>query len=109
MVDTIISVVENLGYHNFLLIVTESGWPSAGLNVATVDNAQAYNNNLIRHVLSNAGTPKRMGRSIETYIFSILNNLIRHVLYNAGTLKRMERSIETYVFAILNENEKPGG
>ena len=73
MVDTIISAMENLGYHNFLLIITESGWPSAGLNVATVDNAQAYNNNLIRHVLSNAGTPKRMGRSIDTHIFAILN------------------------------------
>jgi len=73
IVDTIISAMEDLGYHDFPFIITESGWPSAGLNVATVDNAQAYNNNLIRHVLSNAGTPKRPGRSIETYIFAIFN------------------------------------
>nr|ABK25991.1 unknown [Picea sitchensis] len=74
IVDTIISAMEDLGYPNVPLIVTESGWPSAGkINVATIQNAQTYNNNLIRHVLSNAGTPKRPGRSIETYIFALFN------------------------------------
>jgi len=72
IVDTIISAMEDLGY-NVPLIVTESGWPSAGkINVTTIQNAQTYNNNLIRHVLSNAGTPKRPG-SIETYIFALFN------------------------------------
>jgi len=73
LVDTFLSAIEALGYPNIPLIVTESGWPSGGADVATVDNARAYNNNLIRHVLSNAGTPKRPGTSIETYIFSLFN------------------------------------
>eukprot|EP00253_Pinus_taeda_P010649 PITA_10649 len=74
IVDTIISAMENLGYDNIPLIVTESGWPSGGnINVATIEYARTYNNNLIRHVLSNAGTPKRPGRSIETYIFALFN------------------------------------
>lgn len=73
LVDTLISAMEALGYPNIPLIVTESGWPSAGVDVATVDNARTYNNNLIRHVLSNEGTPKRPGTSIETYIFALFN------------------------------------
>jgi exo-beta-1,3-glucanase (GH17 family) len=73
MVDTLLSAMEALGYPNVPIVITESGWPSAGADVATVENAQAYNNNLIQHVLSNAGTPKRPGTSIETYIFAIFN------------------------------------
>jgi exo-beta-1,3-glucanase (GH17 family) len=73
MVDTLLSAMEALGYPNVPIVITESGWPSAGADVATVENAQAYNNNLIQHVLSNAGTPKRPGTSIETYIFALFN------------------------------------
>jgi exo-beta-1,3-glucanase (GH17 family) len=40
MVDTLLSAMEALGYPNIPLIITESGWPSAGADVATVDNAQ---------------------------------------------------------------------
>eukprot|EP00253_Pinus_taeda_P025269 PITA_25269 len=73
MVDSIFSAMEALGYPNVPLIVTESGWPSAGADAATTQNAQAYNNNLIQHVLSNSGTPKRPGTNIETYIFALFN------------------------------------
>jgi len=73
LVDNFLSVIEALGYPNIPLIVTESGWPSGGADVATVDNARAYNNNLIHHVLSAVGTPKRPGTSIETYIFALFN------------------------------------
>eukprot|EP00253_Pinus_taeda_P013680 PITA_13680 len=73
MVDSIFSAMEALGYSNIPLIVTESGWPSAGADAATTENAQAYNNNLIQHVLSNLGTPKRPGTNIETYIFALFN------------------------------------
>eukprot|EP00253_Pinus_taeda_P031526 PITA_31526 len=65
MVDSVFSAMEASGYSNIPLIFTESGWPSAGVNAATTENAQAYNNNLIQHVLSNAGTPKRPGTNIE--------------------------------------------
>lgn len=77
VVDTIISAMENLGYPDVPLIVTESGWPSFGEDVATVENAQAYNNNLIKHVLSNAGTPKRPGTSIETYMFALFRENLK--------------------------------
>eukprot|EP00253_Pinus_taeda_P012832 PITA_12832 len=74
IVDSFFSAMEALGYSNIPLVVSESGWPSAGnADVATVDNAQTYNSNLIKHVLSNVGTPKRPGTNIETYIFALFN------------------------------------
>eukprot|EP01018_Ginkgo_biloba_P024588 Gb_26221 [translate_table: standard] len=73
MVDSLIAAMENLGQPNIGIVITESGWPSAGNDVATVDNARTYNNNLIKHVLSNDGTPRRPGSGIETYIFALFN------------------------------------
>ncbi|GLJ59534.1 hypothetical protein SUGI_1513320 [Cryptomeria japonica] len=72
-VDAFISAMEKLGHSNIPIVITESGWPTEGNAVATVDNARTYNNNLIKHVLSNAGTPKRPGTTIETYIFTLFN------------------------------------
>eukprot|EP01018_Ginkgo_biloba_P024587 Gb_26222 [translate_table: standard] len=72
-VDSVIAAMEKLGQPNIAIVIAESGWPSAGNDVATVDNARTYNNNLIKHVLSNDGTPRRAGSSIETYIFALFN------------------------------------
>ncbi|XP_072093161.1 glucan endo-1,3-beta-glucosidase 3 isoform X2 [Arachis hypogaea] len=50
-----------LNFTNIPIVVTESGWPSKGDSSepdATIDNANTYNSNLIRHVLNNSGTPK---------------------------------------------------
>uniref|UniRef100_A0A0D6QVQ3 Glucan endo-1,3-beta-D-glucosidase n=1 Tax=Araucaria cunninghamii TaxID=56994 RepID=A0A0D6QVQ3_ARACU len=77
MVDALISAMENQGYPNIPIVITESGWPSAGSDVATLDNAQTYNNNLIKHVLSPNGTPKRPGNTIETYIFALFNENLK--------------------------------
>ncbi|GLJ18429.1 hypothetical protein SUGI_0326540 [Cryptomeria japonica] len=73
MVDSYISAMEKVGHPNIPIVITESGWPSAGSAVATVDSARTYNNNLIKHVLSTAGTPKRPERTIETFIFALFN------------------------------------
>jgi len=95
MVDTVISAMENLGYPNVPIVITESGWPSAGADAATVENAQSYNNNLIQHILSNAGTPKRSGTSIETYIFAIFNE-------DTKTGNEIERH-----FGLFNADQSP--
>ncbi|KAH9317800.1 hypothetical protein KI387_019569 [Taxus chinensis] len=77
MVDTLLFAMESSGHSNLPIVITESGWPSGGKDIATIENAQTYNNNLIKHVLSNAGTPKRPGSSIDTYIFALFNENLK--------------------------------
>lgn len=72
-VDTLIVALEKLGFGNIPLVVTETGWPSGGDPSATVGNAQAYNGNLVAHLATASGTPKRPGMSLETYIFALFN------------------------------------
>eukprot|EP01018_Ginkgo_biloba_P024589 Gb_26220 [translate_table: standard] len=39
MVDSLITAMENLGKPNIAIVITESGWPSIGNDVVTLDNA----------------------------------------------------------------------
>ncbi|XP_048568684.1 glucan endo-1,3-beta-glucosidase GII-like [Triticum urartu] len=70
MVDAMHTAMEKVGAAGVPIVVSESGWPSAGGVEASVGNAQAYNQNLINHVGN--GTPKRPG-PLETYIFAMFN------------------------------------
>ncbi|XP_044973388.1 glucan endo-1,3-beta-glucosidase, acidic isoform-like [Hordeum vulgare subsp. vulgare] len=70
LVDTFYSALENAGAGSVGVVVSESGWPSAGGTAATTDNAQTYNQNLIKHV--GQGTPKRSS-AIEAYVFAMFN------------------------------------
>jgi exo-beta-1,3-glucanase (GH17 family) len=70
LVDTMYSALESAGAASVGIVVSESGWPSAGDPDAAAGNAQTYNQNLINHV--GQGTPKRPG-AIETYIFAMFN------------------------------------
>jgi exo-beta-1,3-glucanase (GH17 family) len=70
LVDTMYSALERAGATRVPIVVSESGWPSAGDPDATAANARTYNQNLINHV--GKGTPKRPG-PIEAYIFAMFN------------------------------------
>lgn len=70
MVDAIYAALEKAGAPNVRIVVSESGWPSAGGFAASVDNARTYNQGLIDHVRQ--GTPKRPG-ALEAYIFAMFN------------------------------------
>ncbi|KAK8928588.1 hypothetical protein KSP39_PZI017593 [Platanthera zijinensis] len=78
MVDSVYSALERVGGSQVPLIISETGWPSAGgMNGATVDNARIYNNNLIKHVNSKIGTPKRPGEELEVYMFAMFNENLK--------------------------------
>ncbi|KAM3340598.1 hypothetical protein P3S68_028232 [Capsicum galapagoense] len=73
MVDSLYVALEKVGQPAMQVVVTETGWPSAGDVYATIDNAQTYANNLVSHVSSGQGTPRRSGKVLETYIFALFN------------------------------------
>ncbi|KAF5748037.1 glucan endo-1 3-beta-glucosidase 3 [Tripterygium wilfordii] len=80
IVDAAYFAMSYLNFTNVPIVVTESGWPSKGDSSesdATVDNANTYNSNLIRHVLNNTGTPKHPGIAVNTFIYELYNEDLR--------------------------------
>ncbi|XP_042505198.1 glucan endo-1,3-beta-glucosidase 2-like isoform X2 [Macadamia integrifolia] len=76
VVDAAYFAMAFLNFTNIPIVVTESGWPSKGDDNepdATIDNANTYNSNLIRHVLNKTGTPKHPGIAVSTYIYELYN------------------------------------
>jgi exo-beta-1,3-glucanase (GH17 family) len=71
IVDATHAAVEKAGVQGLELVVSETGWPSGGGEGASVENAAAYNNNVVRHV--GGGTPRRPGKPVETYLFAMFN------------------------------------
>ncbi|KAL0358955.1 UNVERIFIED_CONTAM: putative glucan endo-1,3-beta-glucosidase GVI [Sesamum angustifolium] len=87
MVDAFHAALESVGGSNVEVVVSETGWPSDGGRDASVENAQTYNNNLIRLVSSGEGTPRRPGKDIDTYIFAMFNeNLKPEALSGIGAV-----------------------
>lgn len=78
MLDSVYSALEKVGVPTIEIVVSESGWAAdQNGDVATVPNAQAYNNGLIEHVAGAVGTPKRPSTSIEAYVFALFNENLK--------------------------------
>ncbi|XP_039119482.1 glucan endo-1,3-beta-glucosidase 3 [Dioscorea cayenensis subsp. rotundata] len=76
-IDAVFAALSALKYDDIKVVVSETGWPSKGETNETgagIDNAAAYNGNLVRRVLSGlAGTPLRPNLDLEVYVFALFN------------------------------------
>ncbi|XP_020212422.1 glucan endo-1,3-beta-glucosidase 7 isoform X1 [Cajanus cajan] len=73
-VDAVRSALDALGFKNVEIVVAETGWPYKGDNDEagpSLENAKAYNGNLIAHLRSMVGTPLMPGKSVDTYLFAL--------------------------------------
>lgn len=71
LVDTVYAALAKAGAPNTPIVVSESGWPSAGGTAASTANAGTYYRGLINHVKQ--GTPLKKGQAIETYLFAMFD------------------------------------
>ncbi|KAG6632364.1 hypothetical protein CIPAW_13G154400 [Carya illinoinensis] len=70
LMDALYSVIEKTNGKSLDIVVSGSGWPTAGGAVETIENAGTYRNleqKTTNHV--KVGTPKRPGKTIEIYLF----------------------------------------
>ncbi|XP_011048644.1 PREDICTED: glucan endo-1,3-beta-glucosidase 7-like [Populus euphratica] len=73
-VDAVRSALNAMGFNDIEILVAETGWPYNGDSSEvgpSVENARAYNGNLISHLRSMVGTPLMPGKSVDTYIFAL--------------------------------------
>ncbi|TXG64535.1 hypothetical protein EZV62_011529 [Acer yangbiense] len=73
-VDAVHSALNAMGFKDIEIVVAETGWPYRGdpNEVGTsVENAKAYNGNLVNHLRSLVGTPLMPGKSVDTYLFAL--------------------------------------
>lgn len=79
-VDAVHSALSAMGFKDVEIVVAETGWPYKGDPTeagATIENAQAYNKNLIAHLKSMAGTPLMPGKVIDTYLFALYDENLK--------------------------------
>ncbi|URE41811.1 hypothetical protein MUK42_17041 [Musa troglodytarum] len=73
MLDALAAAMEREGFKGIPVMVTETGWPTAGNNVATPDNAAAYIGGLLERRLHGIGTPKRPNQAVEVFLSDLFN------------------------------------
>ncbi|KAG7555949.1 Glycoside hydrolase superfamily, partial [Arabidopsis suecica] len=72
--DAFLWAMEKEGVKGLPLVVSETGWPSAGNGGMTTPALQyTYIGNFVKHVASGKGTPKRPNSRIDGYIFETYN------------------------------------
>ncbi|KAG6750265.1 hypothetical protein POTOM_047362 [Populus tomentosa] len=73
-VDAVYSALNSMGFKNVEIVVAETGWPFKGDDNdvgPSIENAKAYNGNLIAVLRSMVGTPLIPGKSVDTYLFAL--------------------------------------
>ncbi|KAK3020871.1 hypothetical protein RJ639_045299 [Escallonia herrerae] len=77
IVDGVYWAMEKEGKSDVAVVVSETGWPSAGNGQYTSPElAATYNKNFVQHISAN-GTPKRPNALIEGFIFAMFNENLK--------------------------------
>ncbi|CAN0902796.1 Glucan endo-1,3-beta-glucosidase 13 [Linum grandiflorum] len=74
--DAVYAAMSAIQYDDVKMVVTETGWPSMGDSNevgAGQENAQAYNGNLVKRVLTGNGTPLRPREPLNVILFALFN------------------------------------
>ncbi|KAL2636667.1 hypothetical protein AAZV13_06G011300 [Glycine max] len=119
-VDAVHSALSAMGFQDVEIVVAETGWPSRGDSNEvgpSVENAKAYNGNLIAHLRSLVGTPLMPGKSVDTYIFALYDEDLkpgpgserafgmfktdRTVLYDVGLTKSSQQVRKVLMSSVL--------
>ena len=75
-VDAVYAALARANASQLTVLVSETGWPTAGdagEAGASIPNAEAYNSNLVKHLVGRVGTPVRPGTVINTYLYEVYN------------------------------------
>ncbi|CAA7021139.1 unnamed protein product [Microthlaspi erraticum] len=75
-IDAVFAAMTAVGFNDVKLVVTETGWPSAGDENeigAGSANAAAYNGGLVKRVLTGNGTPLKPKEPLNVYLFALFN------------------------------------
>uniref|UniRef100_A0A164ZRE1 glucan endo-1,3-beta-D-glucosidase n=2 Tax=Daucus carota subsp. sativus TaxID=79200 RepID=A0A164ZRE1_DAUCS len=75
-VDAVRSALNAMSFKDVEIVIAETGWPYKGdVNEVgpSIENAKAYNGNLIAHLRSMVGTPLMPGKSVDTYLFALFD------------------------------------
>lgn len=73
-VDAIRAALNWMSFKEIEIVIAETGWPYKGDSNEvgpSIENAKAYNGNLISHLRSMVGTPLMPGKSVDTYLFAL--------------------------------------
>lgn len=75
-IDAVFAAMSAVGFNDVKVVVTETGWPSAGDENeigAGSANAAAYNGGLVKRVLTGNGTPLKPKEPLDVYLFALFN------------------------------------
>lgn len=75
-IDAVYAAMKAMGHTDVGVRISETGWPSKGdedETGATVQNAAAYNGNLMQRIAMNQGTPLKPDVPVDVYVFALFN------------------------------------
>ncbi|KAM2731916.1 hypothetical protein FF1_034541 [Malus domestica] len=110
-VDAVRSTLNAVGFKDIDILIAETGWPYHGDDNKigpSVENARAYNGNLIAHLRSMVGTPLMPGKSVETYIFALYDEDLKPGLASERSFGLFKPDLTaTYDVGITKSSQTP--